>query len=212
MRGQVMTAINKKLLYLFLLLSFILFNAGYPQTEKEPYHTTLPEENTELLNYDKNLRETIKARKLEKEKISILIEKSEYRLTVYCDMKPVKSYPVVFGFNPVDDKLMQGDGCTPEGIFKIRDQYPSKYWNYFIWIDYPTDDSRRKHNLAKKSGEIPDNVSIGGEIGIHGVPEGNDDLIKRRRNWTLGCISLKNDDVAEIYKFCKPGNVVEILH
>lgn len=134
-------------------------------------------------------------------KVSILIDKSDYQLQVYAADTLVKTYPVVFGGNPIDDKLREGDQCTPEGTFKMKSKYPHKSWSKFIWINYPTADSWRKHKQAKADGIIPQNARIGGEIGIHGVPKGTDVMIKTGVNWTLGCISLTNADVNEIYPF-----------
>lgn len=124
----------------------------------------------------------------------------------------LKSYPVVFGSNPVDDKRMQGDRCTPEGNFSVRDLYPHKKWNKFIWLDYPTEDSWRKHKAAKQSGDIPASAAIGGEIGIHGVEKGYDYAIDHKMNWTLGCISMKNAHLDEIFPLIKKGTRVEIFH
>jgi murein L,D-transpeptidase YafK len=134
-------------------------------------------------------------------KIKVIIDKSDYTLQVFTADTLVKTYPVVFGGNPVDDKLREGDQCTPEGTFHIFSKYPHKSWTKFIWIDYPTADSKKKHNQAKADGKIPKNARIGGEIGIHGVPNGNDFAIDKKINWTLGCISLKNADVDEIYPY-----------
>jgi murein L,D-transpeptidase YafK len=143
--------------------------------------------------------------------LSLLVEKSAYRLTVMADGKPQKAYPVVFGQNPVDDKLRSGDLCTPLGRFRLRAAYPHPHWSRFLWLDYPTADSWTKHKRAKVAGTIRATDRIGGEIGIHGVPEGQDDLIDRRENWTLGCISLKNRDVQEIFQAVKKGTVIEIV-
>lgn len=126
------------------------------------------------------------------------------------DTLALKSYPVVFGFNPVDDKLRQGDGCTPEGVFKIRAKYPNKDWSKFIWIDYPNKDSWKKFQQAKDAGIIPKDASIGGDVGIHGVPKGADYAIDEKQNWTLGCISLKNKDIDEIYNFVTNDMLIEI--
>jgi len=164
----------------------------------------------ELLNYNKPLTELVD--NIESDSISILIEKSEYKLTLMFDTNRIKSYPVVFGSNPVDDKLRQGDSCTPEGIFKVRDLYPHNSWSKFIWIDYPTADSWRKHDAAKALGIIQQNAKIGGEIGIHGVPQGYDSMIVDKINWTLGCISLINNDIDEIYKVVSVGTKIEIRH
>lgn len=143
-------------------------------------------------------------------KINIKIDKSDYKLYVFHKDTLVKSYPVVFGGNPIDDKRMQGDQCTPEGSFKINSKYPHKSWSKFIWLNYPTSDSWEKHNAAKKEGLIPKNAKIGGEIGIHGVPKGMDFLIDIKQNWTLGCISLKNKDINEIYPFIDQNTPIKI--
>ena len=168
----------------------------------------LSQEN--YLNHEKQISELIED--IDKDSISILIEKSEYKLTILHNGKRIKNYPVVFGSNPIDDKLREGDSCTPEGIFSVRAFYPHKSWSKFIWIDYPTTNSWVKHNSAKSSSLISENSTIGGEIGIHGVPEGYDNMIDEKYNWTLGCISLKNVDVNEIYKLIKVGTKIEIRH
>lgn len=141
---------------------------------------------------------------------SIVIEKKKYKLTIIQNGEVLKEYPVVFGKNPVDDKRMEGDKCTPEGLFKIRDQYPHRKWNKFIWINYPTAASQQKFNQAKKNGEIPKNATIGGEIGIHGVPKGKDDLITSRTNWTWGCIAMKNKHINEIFPYTNKRTTIEI--
>ena len=143
--------------------------------------------------------------------ISLLVDKSNYRLTLFHQKKAIKEYPIVLGGNPTGDKQQEGDKKTPEGVFRIRDQYPHPTWSKFIWLDYPTSNSWRKHRQAKRDGEISPNATIGGEIGIHGVPEGADDWIDQKQNWTLGCIALKNSDVNEIYAVVGLGSVVEIV-
>jgi len=142
--------------------------------------------------------------------IRIVIRKSAYELGVYKDTVLLKNYPVVFGGNPVDDKLMQGDNCTPEGVFRIRTKYPHAKWSRFIWIDYPNADSWKKHNAAIARGAIPKNSDIGGEVGIHGIPEGYDEAIDLRQNWTLGCISMKNKDVIDLYPVVHKDILIEI--
>ena len=128
------------------------------------------------------------------------------------DSQVIKQYPVVLGENPVDDKRMQGDHCTPEGQFKVRTKYPHQSWEKFIWIDYPNDASMKKFNAAKASGDIPEDASIGGEIGIHGVPGNSDEIISLGINWTLGCISLKNEDINDFYPYIKEGSLVHIQY
>ncbi|MBL6449219.1 L,D-transpeptidase [Fulvivirga sp. 29W222] len=165
----------------------------------------------DYLNYSIELDRLMDSLKVDKKKLRILIDKSEYKLTLYSEDVRVKEYPVVFGGDPVGDKLMEGDERTPEGVFSIRGFYPHKSWSKFIWIDYPTQDSWKKHKQAKKEGLIPETAKIGGEIGIHGVPAGYDHAIDYKMNWTLGCVSLKNKDVNEIYKYIYEGMPVKIV-
>ena len=164
----------------------------------------------QLLNYERSLTEIL-GNRTDLDNVSLLVEKSKYRLTVFYGEEPIKSYPVVFGGNPKGDKLHEGDRKTPEGIFRVRDLYPHSAWSKFIWLDYPTSASWRKHFKAKLAGEIDFSLPIGGEIGIHGVPSGGDILIEQGSNWTLGCVSLKNKDVDEIYQFVKARTIVEIV-
>ncbi|MGG6266953.1 L,D-transpeptidase family protein [Leptolyngbya sp. AN03gr2] len=167
---------------------------------EQRWHTVAPE-----------ARSNISLSTIDKSKTSILVEKSKYRLTLYYDKKPVKSYPVVFGNNPVDDKSSEGDRRTPEGIFRIRDLYDHPDWSKFLWLDYPTPQSWRKHLSAKLNGQISLFSTVGSEIGIHGLPQGKDAMIDQRKNWTWGCVSLKNQDVEEIYRVVQVGTIVEIV-
>lgn len=141
--------------------------------------------------------------------LSIEIDKSDYLLTIVSDKKAIKKYQVVLGNNPIDDKLIEGDLCTPEGTFRVVKKYPHNEWSKFILIDYPNEESHRKFNEAKGSGIIPQNSTPGGSIGIHGVPE-NDYRMNLRINWTAGCISLKNMDINEIYSVIDSNTVVII--
>ncbi len=166
------------------------------------------EEN--IINNNYSLSELIDSLNIDSGKLEILIDKSDYRLSVLYDTLIIKDYPVVFGNNPADDKLQQGDMCTPEGTFKVITKYPHKEWSKFIWIDYPNDESWKKHKAAKNDGKIPQTAKIGGEIGIHGVPGNMDKLIDLKFNWTLGCVSLKNKDINEIYPFISKSTKVKI--
>lgn len=142
----------------------------------------------------------------------IVIEKSKYRLHLYEGDSLLRSYPVVLGGDPVTDKHQEGDSRTPEGLFHVRTKYDHAKWSKFIWVDYPTEESYRRFEARKAAGKIAQDASIGGEIGIHGVPEGRDDLIRNGHNWTLGCISLTRADVDELYALIRTGTEIRILH
>jgi murein L,D-transpeptidase YafK len=198
------------LLFLFSFLPLLLCSCS-----AQPDIVKIDEKDSVLANYvcehcDMDLEGMLDSFKINKSEISILIDKSDYRLYVMYDTSIVKDYPVVFGFNPTDDKLREGDGCTPEGSFTIFDKYPHASWSKFIWINYPTTDSWRKHRAAKCDSIIDQNAAIGGEIGIHGVPKGTDFMIDMKQNWTLGCIALKNKDVNELYPYITKSTEIVI--
>lgn len=142
--------------------------------------------------------------------ISIVIDKSEYELSVYDDKGWYATYPVVFGNPGLGDKKIQGDKNTPEGKFRIIAKRVHEKWCRFLSLDYPTPDDIEKFNKRKEKGEIPANASIGGGIGIHGTWPHEDFVVDRYKNWTLGCISMKNEHVTEIYGFTNVGTRVTI--
>lgn len=142
--------------------------------------------------------------------VSIIIDKSDYELSVYDDKGWYATYPVVFGNNSLEDKKMEGDNNTPEGSFKITSKRVHEKWQRFMAIDYPTKESWQKFNQRKLRGEIPANASIGGSIGIHGTWDHEDFVVDRFKNWTMGCISMKKEDVLEVYGFTPIGTRVTI--
>lgn len=142
--------------------------------------------------------------------ISIVIDKSDYELHVYDADGWYATYPVVFGNNTLADKKMEGDKNTPEGTFRIVNKRIHDKWCRFLSLDYPNKESIEKFNERKQRGEIPSSAKIGGGIGIHGTWPHEDFVIDRYKNWTLGCISMKNEDVKELYNYVRNGIVVTI--
>lgn len=142
--------------------------------------------------------------------VKIVIDKSNYELYVYDQQGWFATYPVVFGNNSLDDKKMEGDRNTPEGSFKIANKRVHEKWDRYLGLDYPTQESMAKFNERKRRGEIPANASPGGGIGIHGTWPNEDFVIDRYKNWTNGCISLKNEDVEDLYSYIPTGTPVVI--
>jgi murein L,D-transpeptidase YafK len=142
--------------------------------------------------------------------VHIIIDKSDYELHLYDEKGWYASYPVVFGNNSLADKKMEGDKNTPEGTFRIISKRIHDKWHRFLSIDYPNKESWEKFKQRKDRGEIPVSAKIGGGIGIHGTWPHEDYQVDRYRNWTLGCISMKNDEVEELYRFVPVGTKVII--
>lgn len=142
--------------------------------------------------------------------VSIVVDKSDYELHVYDDKGWFATYPVVFGNSSLADKKMEGDKNTPEGIFHINSKRVHDKWHRFMALDYPTKESWEKFNRRKSNGEIPSSARIGGGIGIHGTWPHEDFVIDKYKNWTLGCISMKNDDVEHLYKYVPTGTKITV--
>lgn len=138
----------------------------------------------------------------------LVIRKAERRLTVFKGTTPLKSYPVVLGRNPRHDKLVQGDMATPEGVYRVVCKFPHHKWNKFILLDYPNTQNWLKFARAKQEGRISPFADIGGQIGIHGT----DDELKNLRgeNWTMGCVSLLNRHIDEIFPLIDNDTLVVI--
>jgi murein L,D-transpeptidase YafK len=142
--------------------------------------------------------------------VYVIIDKSDYELQVYDDKGWYATYPVVFGTTSLDDKEMEGDKKTPEGNFKVISKKMHAKWDRFIMLDYPTKESYEKFNGRKQRGEIPKNATIGGGVGIHGTWPHEDYQVDKYKNWTNGCIALKNEDVEDLYEYLPVGTKVTI--
>lgn len=140
----------------------------------------------------------------------LVVEKSRYELSVYDDEGWVATYPVVFGNKDQGDKMQEGDRKTPEGNFTIVSKKVHAKWDRFMLLDYPTKESYEKFNQRKAKGLIPQQATIGGGIGIHGTWPREGYAIDRYDNWTQGCISMKNEDVEELYNMIPVGTKIQI--
>ncbi len=140
----------------------------------------------------------------------IIINKTKYSLSVFDQKGWLVTYPVVFGSSDLRDKLYEGDRKTPEGNFTIASKRLHPKWDRMMLLDFPTPESYEKFNVRKSQGIVPASAKIGGGIGIHGTWPHEDFQIDRFRNWTDGCISMRNKDVEELYNMVPVGTKVFI--
>lgn len=138
----------------------------------------------------------------------IVVDKSENTLTVYDNVDWVIQFPCTFGSDDLGDKLYQGDRRTPEGSFHITSKGPHKKWHKIMRLDYPTQADRQKFEERKRRGQIPANAKIGGDIAIHGTWPREDFAVEYLQNWTLGCISMRNDHLDELFNMIPVGTQV----
>ncbi|MCK8463926.1 L,D-transpeptidase [Aliiroseovarius sp. S1339] len=132
----------------------------------------------------------------------IVIEKSQRTLTVLQRGKALRTYKVALGFATDGDKLIQGDGKTPEGVFKIDRRNDESAFHLSLGINYPLPQDIAR---AKLDGSDP-----GGDIFIHGQPNNLQNAALMDRDWTEGCIALSNEEIEELWAVTPIGTEVEI--
>nr|MBA2760808.1 L,D-transpeptidase [Segetibacter sp.] len=116
----------------------------------------------------------------------------------------------VLGNDDQGDKLFEGDRRTPEGTFTIIDKKVHNKWCRYMGLDFPTASDIQKFNIRKQQRVIPPNARIGGGIGIHGTWPHEDYAVDQYQNWTMGCISLKNEHVKQLFNMMPVGTRVTI--
>lgn len=225
-----MASIRVHLLNVYRLVFLLLAVAGGPESHAQTSNATAVKileehknangETVRTIEYMENGRRIVETRvirpvaklnipikgdTLDQEQVMLVVNKTRFVLDVYYRRVRVRSYKVVFGPKPQENKLMKGDRRTPEGWFRIENKHVSGKYNKFMQLDYPNDSSRARFNMLKAKGAIPQNAEIGGDVGIHGVWKGGDDMIEMGVGWTDGCIALKNKDMDELYSLVGIG-------
>lgn len=153
---------------------------------------------------------TINPDTLKKDSLLIVVDKKRYVVQLFYRHRLIRAYKAVFGPQPLSNKCMEGDRCTPEGLFTIKNKNPNSRYNKFMLLSYPNDSAVARFNKLKEKGVIPASARIGGDIGIHGIWKGGDDMIEMGVGWTDGCVALKNKDIEDLYSMVGVGTRVLI--
>ena len=134
----------------------------------------------------------------------IIIEKAARRLVLMEDGHEIARYRIRLGQHPVGPKARQGDSRTPEGRYVIDRRNARSSYYRSLGISYPNAEDRTR---ARKLG-----VSPGGDIFIHGLPNGYDDfyLIHLMYDWTDGCIAVNDTIMDQLWPLVPVGTPVEI--
>lgn len=134
----------------------------------------------------------------------IVVQKADRVMSLWKQGRIIKTYPILaFGADPYGTKNREGDEKTPEGTYFINEKHPSNHFQKFLNISYPNDEDRAR---AKKMG-----VPTGGNVGIHGDRGGISGFFQRMdKNWTDGCIAMRNADIEEIYEKVDVGTQIMI--
>ncbi|PYE84346.1 L,D-transpeptidase family protein [Pseudoroseicyclus aestuarii] len=127
---------------------------------------------------------------------SVMAFKSSRSLYLMSGSETLKAYKFQLGFNPQGPKRWEGDGRTPEGVYRIDRRNPNSAYHLSIGISYPNANDRA---LARAMGREP-----GGDIFIHGTPA----QVAGRPDWTAGCIAVMNEEMDEIYAMVRDNTQI----
>lgn len=134
----------------------------------------------------------------------IIVEKSKHQLHLQSRGRIIRRYQIALGPNPQGHKQREGDGRTPEGIYRIDYRNPHSAYHRSLHISYPAAADRQR---AAAVGDNP-----GSDIMIHGLGKQFAAIGKLHTttDWTLGCIAVTNDEIEEIWKLVPNGTIIEI--
>lgn len=140
------------------------------------------------------------------EPVFVVVERSCRTVTVYRKGLWHRTYRgAVFGRGD-GSKVHEGDRRTPNGLYRIQSRRLHGRWSRFLLLDYPNSNDLRTNQAARAAGAT--DQGPGGEIGIHGSDEPT--LNRADVDWTLGCISLLDSDVEDLYRWVPVGTPVWI--
>lgn len=134
----------------------------------------------------------------------VLVLKSARKLFLLAGDRTLRSYTVSLGQTPIGHKQQEGDSKTPEGFYTLDYRNPDSQFHRSIHISYPSPADRER---ALRRG-----VSPGGDIMIHGLPNGKGWIGAEhaKYDWTEGCIAVTNDEMDEIWAMVEDGTPIEI--
>lgn len=134
----------------------------------------------------------------------VVVHKAERELLLVAEGKILKRYRIALGGHPRGHKTQEGDRRTPEGVYRIAGRNPRSAYHLSLRISYPNEEDRTQ---AARRG-----VSPGGDIMIHGLPNGFGWIgrLHRWADWTAGCIAVTDSEIEEIWRSVPDGTPVEI--
>lgn len=155
----------------------------------------------------------------------LLVDTKKLNLKVKRGLETVDVFRnIAIGRGGAGEKRVRGDDITPLGTYSIS--WINRVSSYYIFygFDYPSVSNAQKalkqRHIDKKTYDAvlyahkvnkapPQNTSLGGQIGIHGLGRG-DARIHRMTNWTHGCIALTNKQINRLDRWIGKGTVVVI--
>ncbi len=130
---------------------------------------------------------------------SVVVNKGARSMYLLHHDEILEQYKVDLGFAPTGDKKVKGDGKTPEGTYYIDRRNPNSQFHLSLGISYP---NARDIAEARALGQ-----PAGGDIFIHGQPN---QFKAKGKDWTAGCIAVKNPEIEQIYAMVKVGTAISL--
>ncbi|MBO9497966.1 MAG: L,D-transpeptidase family protein [Novosphingobium sp.] len=132
----------------------------------------------------------------------VVVDKSERRLTLYREGRPLKTYTgIQLGGAPAGGKQFEGDQRTPEGRYTIDGHKPDSAYHLALHLSYPDEADTA---FAARYGRSP-----GGAIFIHGQPNSLP-FGRVPGDWTAGCIAVSDSEIEELWQTIPDGTPIEI--
>ncbi|MDN3518438.1 L,D-transpeptidase [Aquisalimonas lutea] len=155
----------------------------------------------------------------------VLVDTHRQEMRVYADGEQVLHFPrIAIGRGGASRHRRQGDQTTPIGEFRIAWVNPDSRFHKFFGLDFPNfrhvrhaynngtmslDEFLSVTDALKARRLPPQDTSVGGHIGIHGLGEGDPDL-HRRANWTEGCIAITDEQMDQLAEYVEVGTRVVV--
>lgn len=135
---------------------------------------------------------------------AVEVFKARHELVLLRAGQAIKTYKVSLGIRPKGPKRQQGDHHTPEGRYFIDYHNYASVFHLALHVSYPNAEDRRQA-MAR-------NVPPGGDIMIHGLPNGMGalSLLFHGVDWTNGCIAVGDDEIEEIARAVPDGTPIVI--
>ena len=159
------------------------------------------------------------------QRVTLMVDTRALSLSVVQGEEVVTVFDnIAIGSNGATWNKRQGDEKTPLGDFRITEVRQSDRFVMFIALDYPTlDHAQRALQDKRISSDTfdavksafaqgrppPQQTSLGGHIGIHGLGSG-DPEVHSSFNWTNGCIAVTNEQLEKLLLWIGPGTRVLI--
>ncbi|QVQ37079.1 L,D-transpeptidase family protein [Pseudochrobactrum algeriensis] len=141
---------------------------------------------------------------VEQQADKIIVRKSARELQLLRGDEVLRIYRIALGGAPEGHKLQEGDQKTPVGNYVIDWRNPRSMAHLSLHISYPNEQDAAK---AKEA-----NISPGGNIMIHGLPNGWSALgaIHHLWDWTDGCVAVTNSEMREIWSLVPNGTPISL--